>query len=286
VLTNAFRAAGNGWRDDFIAEPHQFLANAVPADVDERNRFLNYRRDTDMPKHRFRWNWLVDLPFGTGKLIGGKSGKWMNALIGGWQVAGFGTYRSNYWALPTGNWGATAPVEMYGTKYRIEDCRSGACIPGYLYYNGYIPATRINSYDANGKPNGVMGVPENYRPSSQPVIPIPAKAVPNDPLAQFYDSNTVWVSLKDGTDQRTTLDTGLHPWRNQFLSGPWNFGLDASLFKNVRMGERVNLRLNADFFNVLNNPGIGQPNSTTGIISLQSSANGPRELQLSLRLTF
>ena len=39
-------------------------------------------------------------------------------------------------------------VEMYGYKYPIEDCRSGACFPGYLWWNGYIPANRINSVDA------------------------------------------------------------------------------------------------------------------------------------------
>jgi hypothetical protein len=33
----------------------------------------------------------------------------------------------------------------------------------------------------------------------------------------YYESNTVWVKLKDGTLQRTSLDTNLNPWRNQFL---------------------------------------------------------------------
>jgi hypothetical protein len=64
VMANAFRVAGNGWRDDIIQDTNMFLPNAVPSDISGRNRFLNYRRDTDMPKHRFRWNWLVDLPFG------------------------------------------------------------------------------------------------------------------------------------------------------------------------------------------------------------------------------
>ncbi|MEK7406397.1 MAG: hypothetical protein AAB225_14950, partial [Acidobacteriota bacterium] len=161
------------------------------------------------------------------------------------------------------------------------------CIPGYLYFNGYIPATRINSYDAQGRPNGLMGVPANYQPAHQPVIPIPADGgKPGDPLAQFYDSNTVWVPLKDGTLQRVSMDNNLHPWRNQFRPGPWSFGLDASIFKAVRVTERVEIRFNADFFNVLNNPGTPQPSSTSGIISLQNSANSPRELQLTLRLAW
>ncbi len=287
VMSNANRVAGDGWRDDIMVEPNLFMPHTVPADPNERNRFLNYRRDTGIPQHRFRWNWLVDLPVGRGKALGRNSGPWLNRLIGGWQLAGFGTYRSDYWSLPVTSWGAQSNIEIYGKKYPIEDCRGGQCIQGYLYYNGYIPATRINSYDANGRPNGVMGVPANYRPSHQPIIPIPADGGrPGDPLAAFYDSNTVWITMKDGSSQRVSLDTNLHPWRNQVMPGPWSFGLDASLFKAVPITESVLLRFNVDFFNVLNNPGTPQPSSGTGIISLQNSANSPRELQLTLRLTW
>ena len=38
-------------------------------------------------------------------------------------------------------------IEVYGKKYPIQDCTSGACYPGYLWYNGYIPAYRINNVD-------------------------------------------------------------------------------------------------------------------------------------------
>lgn len=69
------------------------------------------------------------------------------------------------------------------------------------------------------------------------------------------------------------------------MPGPWSFGLDASLFKGIALTESVNLRFNADFFSVLNNPGIGTPGSN-GILSTQNSSNSPRVLQLTLRLTW
>jgi hypothetical protein len=94
------------------------------------------------------------------------------------------------------------------------------------------------------------------------------------------------VPLNNGSTQRVNIDTNLHPWRNQAIPGPWTNGLDASLFKNTRINERFILRFNADFFNVLNNPGLNQPDSTSGIVSLQNSANSPRQLQLTLRLTW
>jgi hypothetical protein len=202
-------------------------------------------------------------------------------------LAGYGSINTNYWALPTANWGYLGNIEIYGKKYPIEDCRSGRCYQGYLFYNGYLPANRINTVDSKGNPTGVMGVPADYKPSQTPIIPYPANGgSTTDPNYAYYDTNSVLVKLQDGTLQRVTYDTNLHPWRNQLMLGMPSWSLDASLFKSVRITERFNLRLNADFFSVLNKPGLGQPNSTTGIISTQNSANNPRALQITLRLAW
>jgi hypothetical protein len=62
------------------------------------------------------------------------------------------------------------------------------------------------------------------------------------------------------------------------------WGLDASLFKTISLRERLNIRFNADFFNVLNHP--GNPNSIggDGVLSIRTSGQAARELQLSLRV--
>ena len=109
----------------------------------------------------------------------------------------------------------------------------------------------------------------------------------------------MWIPLKNGTTVQTTENTNYNPWQNQFFPGPWTFGLNASLFKVFTISERVNLRFNADFFQVLNNPGLPQPGATycastlqtcpsgtTGILYTNLSANSPRDLQLGLRLTW
>jgi hypothetical protein len=282
------RAGGNGWSDDILPPTNVFMPGAVPEDNSERARLLYYRRDTDVPKHRYNWNFIVDLPFGQGKRFGNQAGPVLDRVIGGWQLAGSGSMTSTWWSLPTGNWVFPNAVEVYGTKYKIQDCRSGVCYDGYLYYNGYIPANRINSYDASGKPNGVMGVPSNYKPAHIPLIPIPADGGnPSDPNYPYYETNTVWVPLKNGTLQRTTLNTNLNPWTNQFKSGLFDWSQSASLFKIIRVKEQVAFRLNIDFFNVFNMPGIPKtPNSTTGLIDAQFSGNGARALQFGLRLSW
>ncbi len=261
-----------------------FMPGAVPSDLNERVRFLSYARDPNIPRNRIRWNWVYELPFGKGKKFGGNSKGFMNYLIGGWQLAGSGTASAGWTALPETHWGGFAPVEIYGKKYPVQDCRSGECVPGYLWYNGYIPANRINSTGPDGRPNGVMGVPSNYVPSQIPIHPTPATGA--DPGNTLYETNQVMVRLNNGTEQRVAFDTGLHPYRNQLIASPWNWSMDASVFKLIPIGERFRLRFNADVMNVLNMPGTPGPDALSGVISLRTSANSPRQLQLTLRLNW
>jgi hypothetical protein len=285
-LTNALVSGAD------MYETNNYIPGAVPAGYDERNSLLNYQRDTGVPQHRVKWNFLIDLPFGSGRLLGHNARGILEKVIGGWQLAGLGSLRTNHFTLPTDNWSFTgAPIEMYGYKYPIEDCRSGSCIPGYLWWNGYIPANQINSRDANGRPNGYMGVPANYKPAVAPLIPwgstaMPVNAPSNTVVSQFWDTNTVWIPLNNSQTQRVNYNDNLHPWRNQHLPSVRQWGLDASLFKQVKIGEAVKIRFNADFFNVLNAP--GNPNSvgSNGFLNTRNSGNSPRTLQLSLRVSF
>jgi hypothetical protein len=285
-MGNAFEAGGHQWNST-VADPLSFFPGQVPTDYDARNRLLNYQRNTDTPKHRIRWNWLVDLPFGKGKWLGRNAGGFLDRVIGGWQLAGMGSLGSTWWSLPTSFYPTTGnPVEVYGKKYPIQDCTSGACYPGYLWWNGYIAANRINSYDSKGKPNGIMGVPANYKPAVQPLRPWPANPDPNNWEYAYYGGNTVWIPMNDGRLMRTTYDDRLPMWRNQRMPGVRQWGLDASLFKTIPIVERFNLRFNADFFNVLNRPGTPNSIGSNGVLSTRNSAQSARELQLTLRLSW
>jgi hypothetical protein len=291
VMDNTFMAGGSGYSGtSIIPEMNQFLPGEVPTDIHERNRFLNYQRDTSIPKHRVRWNFLVDLPFGRGKPLLGNAGSWLNRLVGGWQIAGMGSLRSNYFALPTNLFPTGEKIEIYGYKYPIQDCTSGTCYPGYLWWNGYIPAYRINSVDPKtGKPNGYMGVPANYKPAVQPLHPYPAdylsRSSATDPMYPWYGTNTVWITLENGTVQRVTWG-GLPPLRNQYLPSVRQWGFDASLFKTIPVTERVTLRFNADFFNVFNHPGNPNSIASTGMLSTRTSGSEARQVQLTLRLNW
>jgi hypothetical protein len=84
---------------------------------------------------------------------------------------------------------------------------------------------------------------------------------------------------------------GANPYSHTFLEGPMNWSADLSLYKVFPITEQVNLRFNADAFNVFNVQGYNNPNATSGIETFEgngvsSSFNTPRQLQLTLRLTY
>ena len=132
-------------------------------------------------------------------------------------------------------------------------------------------------------------MPSNYKAATAPLIPwgsttLPANAPANTVLSTVWDTNTTWLPLNNGTVQRTTFNNNLHPWRNQFMSGVNQWFLDSSLFKFTNITEQVTLRINADCFNVLNNPnnptGIGQD----GLLATRNSGSAARTMQLTVRL--
>ena len=264
---------------------NQYMPGIVPTDLDQRMRTLSYARDTAVPKQRIKWNFLLDLPFGKGKKFGGNSGRVLNGFIGGWQIAGIGSWRTTYVTLPTTNWNITgAPIQVYGYKYPIKNCTSGVCVPGYLWTNaGYIPKNLINT------PNGYQGIPADYQPAETPLIPygstaLPANAPANTNVSTYWDTNNVWIPLNDGTVVRTSYNNGLNPWRNQYIPGVLQWNQDASLFKNIAITERVGFRFQVDFFNVFNHPGNPNTVGADGFENTTASGNQPRDLQLSLRL--
>lgn len=299
TMTNSLRLAGNSFRDDVSPTPSAYLPGTVPTDLAALNRFLFYDRDTSIPKHRIRWNWSYDLPFGKGKPIAHGARGLLNAAIGGWRLIGNGTIVSTWFALPTGNWGEQGNFEVYGKGRKILDCRNTPanstdprderCVEGYLWYNGYISQRFINSRNDGGLRNGVFGLPENYKPAQSPINPWPKNGKPTDLNANDYDTNVVYMPLLNGSVQRVAYDTGLHPWRNQYRLGPFNWTMDSSLWKFFQLTERVRLRANVDVFNVFNVQGLNVP-GTDGISSLASSYGGfsfrPRQLQLQMRLDF
>jgi hypothetical protein len=285
VYSRAFRVGGNTFRDSTLYPAANFAPGVLPAGMDTGtilnpsqalNRYENYKVDTAIPEHHLTFNGVVDLPVGRGKRFLTKSNRFVDALLGGYQVAFTGQLVSQSFQVASSNFGATSPVQAYGSSVPVNDCRSGVCHPAYLWFNGYLSPTVINA-----SKNGVSGLPASYTPYLAPIN--------NTPGAANFGNNNVNVTLNNGTTVSTAYSpgpAGVNPFNKTILLGPFNYNADISIYKVFSLNERMRLRINVDAFNAFNIQGRVNPNTTDGVESLQTSYWTPRQIQFTARLSF
>ncbi|MBL8175233.1 MAG: TonB-dependent receptor [Bryobacterales bacterium] len=103
----------------------------------------------------------------------------------------------------------------------------------------------------------------------------------NPTIAQWFDTTAFAIPA-----QYTFGNVGrIHPSiRSDRIES-----LDLSVFKNFRIKERVSVQFRGEWFNALNHPIFGDPNTTVGNVNfgrVTGTANGPRQTQLALKFLF
>jgi hypothetical protein len=267
------------------------------------NRFANYMVDTAIPKQHIQFNGIVELPFGQGKRFFGSVNRFVNELIGGYQIAGSGSVSSQDFAITATNWGSTNPIKVYKHKAPITDCRSGTCFKEYEWFNGYIAPTAISGNMCAGALTTVVsGLPSGWAPYQGPSDQLCGSPVNGKVSTDtYYGSNEVNVlasgkvsplAYQPYPTSNNSSGIGSNPFSHTVLNGPMNYVVNLSLFKVFPITERVNLRVNVDAFNAFNVQGFNNPNATDGTEAFEpgasnsSSYNTPRQIQLTARLTF
>ncbi len=285
TYSRAFRVGGNTFRDNVLYPYADYAPGVIPSNIplgslidpsQALNRYENYHVDTAIPEHHLVFNTVVDIPVGKGKRFLSNSNKFVDAVLGGYQVAAVGQLVSQSFQVAASNWGATNPLVVYKHSAPITDCRSGVCHQEYLWFNGYLAPTVINAAK-----NGVSGLPANYAPYLAPIN--------NTPGTSNYGNNNVPVTLSNGTVVNAAFSpgpSGANPFSQTVILGPYNYNADMSLYKVFSLTERMKLRINVDAFNVFNIQGFVNPNTTDGTESLQTSYWTPRQIQFSARLSF
>ncbi|MEP7270007.1 MAG: TonB-dependent receptor [Acidobacteriota bacterium] len=238
------------------------LFGAPNLSYDERLRLV-YFRSTNIPQHRIRYNAIFDLPFGRGKRMGGNAPGFVNHVIGGWQVAAIGDWKS-------GN-RLSSPLYQFGDLRLSEDQRVEMTIFGLkqrLWFKGDFDPSL-----ATGVTGGNLTA----------LIPLDRGQRVARPLGPNFNGQ-IPLTLANGTVRNVPIAElyNYSPRANIIGPGAWN--ADVALFKNVKFREQGNVRFTADFFNIFNHPNDVNPNLTTGLQNLGVQANGPRTIQLSLRV--
>lgn len=256
--------------------PPRPTGTPVWGDYRALNNYELYQVDSGQPPMHIRFNGIVDLPIGRGKWILGHANRFLNELVGGFQIAAIGNIYDTLFSPNEGNWGPTHPLKVYGHHAPITDCLSGVCEKAYLWFNGYLPPTVTTDCTKNC----VTGLPTNYEPDQTPID--------NTPSSQYYGTNDVVVTLANGKQTVVAYDggpKGADYMAKTWLRGPTNWTVDASLYKVFPITHKVRLRVHIDAFNAFNVQGYNDPGGN-GIETMNSSFNTPRQIQLTARLTF
>jgi len=223
---------------------------------------------------RHRWNTTVlyDLPFGRGRAFGGNIPRVADLIVGGWRLSSILTVQTGPYNTPYFPDGQTDPS---GTGSGLDGAAGG-----------------FDLGHRNQHADQVSGV--NTKPSSQNRlhwVNTAAFACPGDPS---------WVlgtpcTTGDGQEGNpNALPIGR--FGNSQVGtvvGPGLFNLSSGLSKSFSVTERIKLKAEGTFTNVLNHTNLGDPNvnlssSSYGIISNSVGADfgGARTGQVAVRLEF
>jgi Carboxypeptidase regulatory-like domain len=101
-----------------------------------------------------------------------------------------------------------------------------------------------------------------------------------------------WFDTSFGTPGAAWANPAQYTYGNggrNILRGPGRTNIDGSIFKLAQLNERYRLQFRAEFFNFLNHPQFDLPNGTIGSAAagtISSTVGSPRDIQLSLRVSF
>jgi hypothetical protein len=221
-------------------------------------------------RHRWNTTLLYALPVGRGKQFGGSMNRFLDAAVGGWQISSIFLLQTGPFLSPYFSSGQGDPS---GTGSGLSSTASGGALPG-----------RSQKVD---RVAGVSTTPTNRSATGW-----------FNKAAFTCPGNPAWTPGTNCTTGRGRAGDPAPIGRfgnaqNGSVVGPGTVNLSAGLSKNFAITERVSLRAEGTFTNILNHTNLGNPNMNIaspafGQITSSSSADfgAPRTGQVSMRLQF
>jgi hypothetical protein len=218
---------------------------------DPLNRELDYTMPFQQAEHDFRFNSVIELPFGPNKLLLGNSSGWVARAIEKWQTGLIFTWASgNPRTIPAG-----AGFSYAGGQNTLDNGQRKAMIVSSLY-NPSMPG--------HAEWNGDTGT---YFGSNWVRIEDPQCQIVNKTDSMGYNLytdnrcglNALAIKNPDGTTGPIVLQNplpgqiGNHPLSLSEV-GKWRF--DANLAKTFRISESKSVQIRLDANNVFNHPDL------------------------------
>jgi hypothetical protein len=191
--------------------------------------------DTNTLRHAVKFNWGYELPIGRGKALLGNSSSWFNHLVGGWEFYGTGRVQSGQ-LFDFGNVnlvGMTRKDLQKAFKLRFDDAAGVV----YMLPQDVIDNT-IRAFNTSG--TSATGYSDRGVPTGRYIAPA-------------NGANCIQVFEGQCAPQ------------NIFVTGPKFVRFDLSLKKQIKISERYNFELRAEFLNAFNNINFFNPTAAANI---------------------
>lgn len=193
------------------------------------------------------------LPVGTGKLLLGSTGNFVNKIAGGWQVSGISSFQTG---------------QPFSVTYTAPGTPTG---------------------QVSGRANQLTGVP--FYPANKTRAQwFNAAAFAAPPCFNSAGGSGPCSAIYSATGPATFATYGTSGYN--MLWGPHYQNWDMNLEKNTIWRERYRLQLRVDSFNIFNHPNLGVPNSaitntaTVGTITSVASGAESRKVEFGAKFNF
>ena len=242
------------------------------------DRHIDYGNVTGTRRHRVLSSGVLELPVGRGKHFGGNMNRLADAAVGGWQISGIFLLQSGPFLTPFIPWGPS-----------IDPSGSGS---GSIYQGSQRP-DRIG----NGNASGASRNRNNWFNKAAFTCPGGSDVDGNRGIASLQSGGCIVGGT--GIDPATGTSVSVLPI-GRFgtstvgdVNGPGTVSLSTGASKQFALTERVHLRAEGTFTNVLNHTNLADPvldvtNPSFGVStqSRGSDFGGNRTGQVSLKLEF
>ncbi|MGH9405554.1 MAG: carboxypeptidase regulatory-like domain-containing protein [Terriglobia bacterium] len=220
-----------------------------------------YNNDTNVPAQRVTEDVVYDLPLGKGRRFGSHMPRALDAVVGGWELTSIGTWDHGFWqAYNSGQWAFQSPA--LNSNQRLALTYNGS--PQLLWFAGdFNPAVATNVSQT----------------ALQALVPASVGQRRLHELGPGFN-NQLPLTLANGKQVMIPVSGAFNPTIRQFFLGPPAWNVDFSLIKRFKLTERLDFRLEGDFFNAFNHPNDVNPDPVSGLVNLGEQANPAREIQI------
>lgn len=222
--------------------------------LDNADQKLDYARASFDTAQFFNFNSIYELPFGNGKRFLNE-GKWLNRLVGGWQIG-------NILQIATG-----APLSITdarGTLNRVGRSANQTAVSN-------LTKEQVKALIGYHNVNGVLYYID------------PTVTNVNGAATNGFGSATFTGQAFFNVNPGQTGNM-----ERYFITGPTYWNWDASIIKNISITENVRLQLRGEAFNVTNSTRFTSPTFAIGSTNFGklTGAYGSRVMQFVGRLEF